>query len=60
MSRVQIGAIGLVFFLVGFILTVVATASQNKHSMAVGGAVVMVIGVVALFYYILSGKNKKK
>jgi Na+/melibiose symporter-like transporter len=57
MSRKQVLGTGLVTFLVGFIITIVGTAGHT-HGLAVGGAVVMVIGVIVSFYYLLATPKK--
>lgn len=49
---------GLATFLVGFAI-MIAGRVNDTQGMAVGGAVVMVLGVIMFFYYLLSSPSKK-
>lgn len=60
MKRSRILGAGLIAFLVGFIMTVVAMVQHLHGVMANMGAVIMVLGVVIFFYYLLSTPQKTK
>jgi len=60
MKRNRILGAGLVTFLVGFIMTVVAVAQHLHGAMANTGAIILVLGVIIFFYYLLSTPKKIK
>jgi len=60
MKRSQILGAGLVAFLVGFIITISQVAQHHSGALTNVGAVILVLGVVIFFYYLLSTPKKIK